>query len=247
MDYYYFPNSHWSRAISLVIEEKGLEPERHLVDIRRNASFEPDYLALNPRGVVPTVVDDGEAIWDSLRIAAHLDTVGGPPLYRGQSNPQVDERVEQLEAFPLMLFSYEVWVKGRRGERSADILADKVSRAARYAERFPALAEAYRRKERFFRDFRAQVYDPSHLAEQKAQRREQLDDLGRLLLEQTWLGGERYCFADCIATSILYRLVDLGELDHWSRDSQHGLHGYYQRLRERPSFAAVFRDDPLIC
>ena len=53
-------------------------------------------------------------------------------------------------------------------------------------------------------------------------------------------------FADCIATSILWRLIDLGKVDGWSRDPDHGLYSYWQRIKARPSFRAVFYDDPLI-
>ncbi len=52
-----------------------------------------------------------------------------------------------------------------------------------------------------------------------------------------------YALADAIATSVLCRLADLRRVDHWvGRD--HPLARYYDRMRARPSFAAVFTDDP---
>ena len=49
--------------------------------------------------------------------------------------------------------------------------------------------------------------------------------------------------ADAIATSILYRLLDLPKLDEWNV-SGHPLRAYLDRLKERPGFRVVFEDDP---
>ena len=166
MEYYYFPNSHWSRAVSMALSEKGLSPRRHFVDIRRNASFEPAYLELNPKGVVPTLVDRGQVVCNSLRIAQYLDeTYPSPPLYqRHPEQARVLAWAQRLEEFPTMLLSYSVWVLGKRGERSADILADKVARAERYQHEYPELAAEYHRKAEYFRVFREQVYDDDLVA-----------------------------------------------------------------------------------
>lgn len=240
MDYYYFPSSHWSRVVSLLIAEKGLAPRFHVVDIRRNASFEPDYVRLNPRGVVPTIVDDGCVVWDSMRIAAHLDEVA-PPRLRSEASGWTD----RLADFPLMHLSYFVWTRGLRGERSADILEDKVARARRYAAQYPELRDRYERKGRFFEAFRDEVYSESHMEGVLRGCGETLDELAGRVAEAPFIDGERWSMADALATSILYRLADLELLDAWNADP-HPLHGYLGRLRSRPSFARVFVDDPRI-
>jgi len=246
MELHYFPNSYWSRIIALLLAEKGLSFERRFVDIRKNATFDPAYLTLNPRGVVPTLVDGDKTIWDSLRIATHLDEVGGPPLYTKLGDESLVKLVDELEAVPVMLFSYSVWVKGNRGEKSADILADKVKRAYAYAEKHPERRELYERKGRYFEAFRKEVYDPEHVAEQIAIQTRYLDALGAGITDDGFVHGARYTFADAIMTAMLYRYVDLELLDHWNSDESHGLHGYYRRLNARPSFDAVFVSDPLI-
>lgn len=247
IQYHYFPTSHWSRVASLVVAEKGLEVERIMVDIRHNATFEPSYIRLNCKGVVPTLVHDGEVVTNTLRITAHLDAAcDGASLYTGMNDDEVIRRVKQLEGFPTMLFSYSVWIKGRKGENSASILDDKVARAQRYATEHPELQAHYARKAAFFEAFRMSVHDADHVASEVERCRAVLDEMGRVLRERAWLAGERYSLADCIATALLYRLIDLELLDHWNGDEQHGLHDYYQRLCARPSFRAVFRDDPLI-
>ena len=250
LHYHYFPNSHWCRVVSMALAEKGLSVERHLVDITRNATFEPEYMRLNPKGVVPTLVIDGRAVCNSLNIAPALDAVGGPPLYTGREDAEaVQAWVKQLECFPLMLFSYSVWVLGRRGERSKDILADKITRARDYADRYPELEEHYGRKQVFFEEFSLALHDPRHVESEKRAWSAFLDELASTVQDQDWISGD-FSFADCAATSILYRLVDLPLLAHWHPDhggsESHPLYRYFQRLTQRPSFAAVYRDDPLI-
>lgn len=247
---HYFPNSHWSRIISLVIAEKGLSPERHFVDIRVGASFEPEYMRLNPRGVVPTLVDGETVVWDSPRIGEHLDTLAAPALSRTDDAVHA-HWMDVLEDFRVMHMSYAVWVLGRKGERSADILADKVTRARAFADEHPDLRAEYLRKAEFFEQFRAEVYDEGYMQRCHEESQATLDAMADALAERPWLGGDTYGFADAIATSALYRLVDLERLADWhdpGNDAPRAavLRDYYTRLCARPSFAAVFRDDPLI-
>jgi len=250
LEYHYFPNSHWSRAVTMAIADKALRPQRHLVDISRNATFEPDYMRLNPKGVVPTLVVDGTAVCDSLVIARHLDRLAEPALLSHRPDAtEVADLCEALEAFPLMLLSYSVWVQGQKGERSKDILADKVQRAARYAGEYPELALRYERKRAFFERFSAALRDAEHLEAEKARCATFLDELARRVDTASWLCGT-FSFADCIAASILWRLADLPLLADWHPDHggsvDHPLFRYDQRLRARPSHRFTYFDDPLI-
>lgn len=226
----------------MVIAEQGLDVTRHVIDITRNANFDPDYMRINPKGVVPTIVDDGAAVCNGPVIAEYLDGKGSATLVH-HSGPG-KEWAEALSELPVMLFSYSVWVLGKKGERSADILADKVVRAGEYAERYPELAELYLRKQAFFEAFRARVYDGDHVAAEERRCAELLERMGAQVAGGGWLAGDELSFADCGAASVLYRLIDLGKMDGWSRDPSHGLHGYYERLQARPSFRAVYHGDP---
>ncbi len=61
---------------------KGLAPERAFVHLRRGAQREDEYLALNPQGLVPSLVTDaGDVLTQSLAILEWLDeTYPKPPL-----------------------------------------------------------------------------------------------------------------------------------------------------------------------
>ena len=42
---------------SIMLEETGLPYEPHLIDIGKNESWTPEYLALNPNGKIPAIID----------------------------------------------------------------------------------------------------------------------------------------------------------------------------------------------
>jgi len=45
------------QKIGIALEEMGLEYESHLVDIRKNQQFSPEFLAINPNNKIPAIVD----------------------------------------------------------------------------------------------------------------------------------------------------------------------------------------------
>ncbi|HVW92366.1 MAG TPA: glutathione S-transferase family protein [Devosia sp.] len=63
------PNALRSRA---VIFELGLEPEIVNIDISKGENRTAEYLALNPNGKVPTLVDGELVVWESRAINAYL-------------------------------------------------------------------------------------------------------------------------------------------------------------------------------
>lgn len=68
--FYYPRNASW--APHLVLREMGVEHELILVDRKSNAQKSADYLALNPTGRIPTLVDNGQVIFESAAICLHL-------------------------------------------------------------------------------------------------------------------------------------------------------------------------------
>ena len=61
--------------VRLALDEKRLEWKGHYLDILRGEQFDPAYLKINPKGVVPTLVHDGRVIPESTVICEYLDEV----------------------------------------------------------------------------------------------------------------------------------------------------------------------------
>lgn len=63
-----------SRALRALwmLEELGLEFDHEPVDFRGKALRTPEYLALNPNGRIPTLVDGDLVLWESMAINLYL-------------------------------------------------------------------------------------------------------------------------------------------------------------------------------
>src|SRR6476660_9754821 len=64
-----------SQRVRFVLNAKGLPFEEVHLDLLAGDQLKPDYLALNPNGVVPTLDHDGAIINDSSVIIEYLDEI----------------------------------------------------------------------------------------------------------------------------------------------------------------------------
>ena len=62
-----------SRKVLLVLALKKIPFVAHKVDIGKGENRTPDFLRINPRGLVPVLVHDGKVIVESNDICLHLD------------------------------------------------------------------------------------------------------------------------------------------------------------------------------
>jgi glutathione S-transferase len=70
-----------SKQVRHCLREKGLKYESKYVELWRYDNLSPDYLKLNPNGVVPTLVHDGTPIINSFCINEYIeDAFPEPPL-----------------------------------------------------------------------------------------------------------------------------------------------------------------------
>ena len=68
---YYYPNNA-SLAPHFLLHHMGCDYELILVDRTSYSHKSPEYLALNPIGRIPTLIDDGQALFESAAICIHL-------------------------------------------------------------------------------------------------------------------------------------------------------------------------------
>jgi glutathione S-transferase len=65
--------SPFSWRVLLTLEAKGIPYESHLLEFSRRDHKTPEYLALNPRGQVPTLRDGATIVYESIAIMAYLE------------------------------------------------------------------------------------------------------------------------------------------------------------------------------
>ncbi len=94
LELYHNDMSVCAQKVRLALAEKGLEYQAHHLNLRAGDQKKPDYLALNPNGVVPTLVDDGTVFIESTVINEYIDDAfPEPPLMPG--DPTGRARVRQ--------------------------------------------------------------------------------------------------------------------------------------------------------
>jgi glutathione S-transferase len=78
---YKFGNSICTQKVTITLALKGARYETIHVDLFKNEQYSPAYLAINPKGVVPSLLDDGKVVVESTLICEYLEeTIPAPPL-----------------------------------------------------------------------------------------------------------------------------------------------------------------------
>ena len=95
MKLYTFFRSSAAFRVRIALNLKRLRYEPSFIQLRKNEQRQPDYLTLNPLGLVPTLEEDGQIFTQSLAIIEYLDeTHPEPPLLPG--HPADRARVRAL-------------------------------------------------------------------------------------------------------------------------------------------------------
>jgi glutathione S-transferase len=74
---FYFAPQSTASITTLVLEELGIPCERVKLDFQKGETKKPEFLKINPNGLVPTLVHDGAAIWESAAITIYLGETFG--------------------------------------------------------------------------------------------------------------------------------------------------------------------------
>ena len=82
MKLYIHPMSSNARRAHMAAMMLGHEPEIVFVDLQKGGQKAPDFVALNPNGKVPVLVDGDVVLWESIAIMQYLaDKTPGQSLY----------------------------------------------------------------------------------------------------------------------------------------------------------------------
>ena len=81
MKLYMHPVSNTSRPLLLFIAEANLPVEQQIIDLMTGEHLQDAYLAINPNGLVPTLVDDDFTLTESSAILKYLADKFDSPLY----------------------------------------------------------------------------------------------------------------------------------------------------------------------
>jgi glutathione S-transferase len=73
IDFYYLPGSAPCRAVQMTAKALGVELNCKLLNLMTGEHLTPEFIKINPQHTIPTVVDNGFAIWESRAIMMYLN------------------------------------------------------------------------------------------------------------------------------------------------------------------------------
>ena len=104
-----------SRRVRLCLAEKGLKFESKIVDLAKGEHHTPEYLALNPNGVIPLLIlPDGRSLYESSTICEYLDETYSEPSLRPTDAYQRAEMCNWIRHVDERMLS---WPNARRRSR----------------------------------------------------------------------------------------------------------------------------------
>jgi glutathione S-transferase len=230
---YHHGSSVCAGKVRIVLAEKSLPWEGIYLDILRGDQFDPAYVKLNPKAVVPTLVHDGKVIIESSVICENLDEAFPTPPLK-PADPQqraamrlwtkaVDESLHPACA-ELTFASCHRYIIGR-------LPPDKLDEFLESTPPISVTADWHARKKEIVRQGMAapRVDRTFRLYDSYLQKME--DTLARA----RWLAGDTLSLADIAMAPYVNRLDMLGMSEMWV-GSRPLLTDWFERMQARQSF-----------
>jgi len=212
----------------IVFAEKHLDWVGHYVDIIKGEQFAPEYLKLNPKHVVPTLIHDGHVIRESTVIGEYLDEVfPDPPL---------------KPATPLDRVTMRMWTKRLDEELhpATGIVTYAISHRHAVIAQGPAVVDRWvnqappadraRRRSRIENG----IDDPEAQAALRVYDRF-LADMETQLAGAPYLAGPAFSLAEVGVMPYVNRLDMLQLSGLWTGTRPH-LADWWRRMKARPSY-----------
>jgi glutathione S-transferase len=220
-----------SRRVRLCLAEKQLSYDSIAVDLSRQEHHRPEFLAMNPNGVVPALeLAPGRFLHESSTICEYLDdTWPDPPLRPADAYERARMRNfvrwTDDKALPhLLILNWSLMLQPAAQAWSDDELAQKLQRIPT-----PERREAWARIAR-------QPYTDDEKAQALRQLLGLLDKMEALLAGTPWLFGGQYSLADIAALPFVARIAELAPeaLATHARAMD-----WWRAAQQRPAFAAA--------
>jgi glutathione S-transferase len=238
MELYHTSHSTCSQKVRLVLAEKGF-PERgkdwieHEVDLGKYEHLEPDYLKLNPNGVVPTFVHDGQVLYESSAIMEYLEEAFPDP------HLLPTQLVERGKARAWMRYIDEVPTVAVRVPSFANLFAPM-----RYSKTsntdFSAHADRLPLRKQFYQRMTQKGFGKADIEYACGQIRQTCERIEKAITDTggPWILGQQYSLIDAQVTPSIDRMEDLGYEEIW-QDLLH-MQNWWEGIKARPSYKATF-------
>jgi glutathione S-transferase len=226
-------NSVCAQKVRIALKEKGCEANVHPLTLRGDQN-EPEYLKLNPSGVVPTLVHDGKPVVESSLILYYLDEIfPEPPLMPAEPllrfrvrmyNKLIDEYLHNA----CMILTFATAFRSRFLNTPREVWLAEI-------EKTPL-----KRRAEYKRSVIEHGLKSEFVADAVAQHKKLMLWITDSSKSGLYLTGDRFSNADCAVIPYILRLelLKLGRI--W--DEYPAVAEWWARVRTRPSVKAAIFD-----
>lgn len=232
MKLFHLHHSICSQKVRFCLEEKGLAFESRIVNLSNFEHLEPWYLEINPNGVIPALVVDGEPIVESTVICEFLDELMPEPKLTPETaigRAHMREWLRYIDEVPSMAVRVpsfqDVLLPGYRAMEK-DAFDDAVRRMSNRRAFFRRMGQT---------GFPQEDYDDAvRLLGETVIR------MDKALTRGAWLVGELFTVADICMAPVVQRMEELGFATLWAE--RPAVADWLDRIRARPAWdRALYR------
>ena len=233
------PQSTCSQRVRFVLNAKKISFAEIKLDLLAGDQLKPDYLALNPNGVVPTLDHDGAIVIDSSVIIEYLDEVVPTSESFTPRDPVTRARMRAL-----MRFIDEMPAAAVR--LPTFNLAFLPRFAAMSEEEFLAFAESKPLRKEFMLTMGRKGFPQKEMdaAIQRLRRTYERMDSEIEKSRGPWLLGEQLSLADIALMPAIVRMADLGQETAWQDLPR--VQRWYDAIRAHPAFRSTYYPGSLL-
>ena len=227
------PQSTCSQRVRFVLHAKGLAFEEHRLDLFAGDQLQPEYLKLNPNGVVPTLVHDGAPVIDSAVIMEYLEEafpeertfVPAAPLGRARMRALI-RFIDEVPTPAIRVPSYN--------------LAFLPHFQSMSEEAFRALADAKPLRREFLLKMGRTGFSEADMDEALDRLRRAVQRMEDTIKESggPWLLGEQLSLADVAIMPVIVRMDDIGLAHQWS--GRPAVARWLEAIRADPAFRPTY-------
>jgi len=230
-DLYHSHKSTCSQKVRLCLAELGLEYTSHPVNLETGEQISPQFLAINPNGVVPALVHRGISLVESTVICEYLCEVYPDPngllpkhaLERAQMRAWL-RYIDEMPSMAVRVVTFQ---------RELIPFYQQMSEAE-----FDEFSEAMPVRKYFFKKMGRDGFSEQDYEDAIEQLCRTFTRMESTLKATGWLVGEQCTIADLCMLPVIERLEDLGMSELWS-DYPRVIH-WINSMRNRPSFNIAF-------
>lgn len=239
IDLYNAPQSTCSQRVRFVLNTKQLEFREHKLDLFSGDQLKPDYLRINPNGVVPTLIHGDRTIIDSAVIMQYIDEVCPEPYSLIPTDAADRANMRSLVAYIDEIPTPAIRVPSYN-------LAFLPYFKAMSEEEFRALANSKPLRKEFLLTMGRTGFSEKEMTVA-------MDRLGRAVLRMhdtieesggPWLMGELFTLADIAVMPVVVRLEDINLSEMWS--DKPTVARWLEAIKAEPAFSPTYYHGSLL-